>query len=411
MHPSKMTRRSLLSSAAAAAAFTIVPRHVLAQSGKVAPSEKIRLACIGAGGRGGGDLNACAGLDGVHVAALCDVDTKRAAGNIKKFSQAKFFADFRKMFDQMDKDIDAVVVGTPDHTHAVACMAALKRKKHVYCEKPLAHSVHEVRELIRAAREAATVTQLGNQGHSTDTIRLLVEWVRDGAIGQVQRIDLGCSANNSHMGDLAKLTEVHPVPEGLDWDLWLGPARQRPYHPTYCPGKWRGWTPFGNGTIGDWVCHVVDPVFWALDLGAPSTVQAEVKDWDYKTQGDSFPPGDKVTFTFPAKGKRGEITMVWHSGKTPIPRAEVLEQGRQGVKTGAYVYGSDGVIMYGSHGANGVRIIPEAKMKAYKRPSPPSPASGAGTRPTGSTPSARARRPARTSRPTAARSPRSPCSA
>lgn len=370
MRTYKMTRRTLLSSTAAAAAFTIVPRHVLAQSGNTAPNDKINLACIGAGGMGGGDLNACAGHSCINVVALCDVDLKRAEGNIKKFSQAKLYRDARKMLDEMDKDIDAVIVGTPDHFHAVAAMGALKRKKHVYCEKPLAHSVHEVRELMRAAKEAGTVTQLGNQGHSSDSIRVFVEWVQVGAIGKVQRIDLGCAAVNSAVGALPKLQEKHPVREGLDWDLWLGPAQQRPYHPSYCPSAWRGWVPFGNGTIGDWVCHVVDPVFWALDLGAPSTIQAEVKDWDYKTQGDAFPPGDKVTFTFPAKGNRGEITMVWHSGKTPIPRAEVLEQDRKGVNTGAYVYGTDGVIMYGSHGAGGVRIIPEAKMKAYKRPDP-----------------------------------------
>ena len=379
MQKTKLNRRELLASAgvaAAAATFTIVPRHVIAQSGQPAPSDKINVACIGAGGQGGGDLNACAGDKGVNVVAMADVDTQRAEGSIKRFSQAKFYRDFRKMFDEMEKNIDAVIVGTPDHTHAVAVMAALKRKKHVYCEKPLCHSVYEARELVKAAKEANVVTQLGNQGHSGDSIRLLCEWIWDGAIGKVQRIDLGCAAVNSAMDSLKDIKEAQKPPDSLDWDLWLGPAKERPYHKSYCPSTWRGWVPFGSGTIGDWGCHVVDPVFWALDLGAPKTIQAEVKDWDYKTQGDAYPKGDKVTFTFPAKGGRGEITMVWHSGTVKIPRAEVLEAGRKGlethwgVDTGAYVYGDKGVIIYGSHGADGVRLIPETKMKEYKRPEP-----------------------------------------
>jgi len=380
MQKTKLNRRQLLgaagTAAAAAAAFTIVPRHVIAQSGQPAPSDKINLACIGAGGQGGGDLGACAGDKGVTVVAMADVDTQRAEGNIKRFSQAKFYKDFRKMFDEMEKGIDAVIVGTPDHTHAVAAMAALKRKKHVYCEKPLCHSVYEARALVKAAKEANVVTQLGNQGHSFDSIRLLCEWIWDGAIGKVQRIDLGCAAVNSALDCLKDIQEAQKPPGSLDWDLWLGPAKERPYHKSYCPCAWRRWVPFGSGTLGDWVCHVVDPVFWALDLGAPKTILAEVKDWDYKTQGDAYPKGDKVTFTFPAKGERGEITMVWHSGTVKIPRAKVLEAGRKGlathwgVDTGAYVYGDKGVIMYGSHGAEGVRLIPETKMKEYKRPEP-----------------------------------------
>jgi predicted dehydrogenase len=244
----------------------------------------------------------------------------------------------------------------------------MKRGKHVYCEKPLAHGVFECREMARVAAEKRVVTQMGNQGHSFESCRLLCEWIWDGAIGKVHTIDCGCSAVNSGVGALGMLKQPHKVPETLDWDLWLGPADQRPYCPAYLPGSWRGWTPFGNGTIGDWVCHVVDPVFWALDLGAPKTIQAEVKDWSFKTQGDAFPPGDKLTFEFPAKGDRGPVTLHWHSGTVKIPRPEVLEKGRNAVDTGAVVYGDKGVIMYGSHGAGGVRIIPEARMKAYKLP-------------------------------------------
>ncbi|MBP7049992.1 MAG: Gfo/Idh/MocA family oxidoreductase [Phycisphaerae bacterium] len=362
----KTSRRCFLkSTAGAAAAFTIVPRHVLGQ-GQRPPSERPNVAGIGAGGMGGEDIKAVAGR-GANIVALCDVDLRRAS-TIKMFPKARVFRDFRKMLDDMDKQIDAVIVGTPDHTHAVAAMAAIKRGKHVYCEKPLAHSVGEVRALMKAAQEYKVVTQLGNQGHSYDTIRTFCEWIWDGAIGKVHTIHCGCEAVNSGIDRLPRLDDKEDIPDELDWDLWLGPAKDRLYHSFYLPGAWRGWVPFGNGTIGDWLCHVVDPVFWALDLGAPNTVAAQVKDYDPEIRDHAYPKGDIITFEFPAKGDRGPITLVWHSGTEKIPVAKELEPGREGVKTGAYVYGDKGVIMYGSHGANPVRIIPETAMKAYKLP-------------------------------------------
>ena len=362
----RASRRSFLKSAAGVAAFTIVPRHVLGQ-GQIPPSERPNIAGIGAGGMGGGDIQAVSGNS--NIVALCDVDQRPEHRTvISSFPKAKVYRDFRKMFDEMDKQIDAVIVGTPDHTHAVAAMAAIKRGKHVYCEKPMAHSVGEVRALMKAAQEYKVVTQLGNQGHSYGTIRTFCEWIQDGAIGNVHTIHCGCSAVNSGIDNLSRMDQKEDIPADLDWDLWLGPAKERPYHSFYLPGRWRGWVPFGNGTIGDWVCHVVDPVFWALDLGAPKTVVAQVKNYDPKTQGDAFPKGDIITFEFPAKGGRGPITLVWHSGTEKIPQARELEPGRKPVDTGAYVYGDKGVIQYGSHGADGVRIIPETAMRAYKRP-------------------------------------------
>jgi predicted dehydrogenase len=316
---------------------------------------------------GGGDVRDVSGR-GCNMVALCDVDLKRGAGSFKDHPEAKQYRDFRKMFDEMEKKIDAVTVSTPDHFHAVAAMAAIKRKKHVYCQKPLAHSVGEVRALMKAAKENNVVTQLGNQGHSTESIRLLVEWVQGGVIGNVHTIMCGCENVNSGLDNLERARAGEPVPENLDWDLWLGPAQERPYSRAYLPGAWRGWVPFGNGTVGDWICHVVDPVFWALDLGAPSTVQADVGDWDPKAQGDAYPKGDIITFEFAAKGSRGPVKLVWHSGTRKIPRAKELEPDRKGVPTGAYVYGDKGVIMYGSHGAGGVRVIPETAMKAAKLP-------------------------------------------
>lgn len=368
-HPSPSTRRQFIRAAAGTAAvFSIVPRYVLSGSGQTPPSERLRIAGIGIGGQGAGDINAVAA--GNEIVALCDVDTKRAGETLQKFPRAKQFRDFRKMFDAMEKDIDAVVVATPDHTHAVAAMAAIKRGKHVYCEKPLAHSVHEIRSLMKAAREHKVVTQLGNQGHSSDTIRKFCEWIWDGAIGDVHTINAGCSAVNSGVDQLNRLKDRHDVPPTLDWDLWLGPAQDRPYHPAYLPANWRGWVPFGNGTLGDWICHVVDPVFWALDLGAPSSIRAEVKDWDPKTQGDAYPKGEVITFQFAARGKRKPVTLKWHSGIERIPRPPELEADDKPVETGAVVVGDKGTIIYGSHGATGVRLIPDARMEAYQKPKP-----------------------------------------
>jgi len=362
----RISRRKFLGGATGAVtAFTLVPRHVLGGPAFMPPSEKLNIAHIGVGGRGGAQLGGCRSENTV---ALCDVDLRRAGKQFEKYPKAKKFKDFRRMFDKMDKDIDAVCVSTPDHTHAVAVMAALRRGKHVYCEKPLAHSIYEIRRIMEEARKQKVVTQLGNQGHSFDTIRLFCEWVWDGAIGDVTEIHARCGANHCKISQLGKRNEKHEIPDGLDWDLWLGPAKMRPYNPMYLPSSWRGWMPFGSGTIGDWVCHVVDPVFWALDLGSPTTIQARAKDYDPKKHGDTFPAWSIVTFEFPAKGKRGPVKLIWHGAGAELPRPRDLEEGRKVISTGAVVYGTKGTIMYGSHGAGGVRIIPEAKMRAYKQP-------------------------------------------
>jgi len=362
----KTSRRQFLREATTAvAAFTIVPRHVLGK-GVTPPSDKLNIACIGISGQGGGNLGA---VSGENIVALCDVDMRRAGKAFENYPRAKKYQDFRKMLDEMDNQIDAVVVSTPDHIHAVAAMAAIKRGKHVYCEKPLAHSIYEIRALAKAAREHKVVTQLGNQGHSFDHIRVFCEWIRDGAIGKVHEIHACCGAVHCRIDQLSRLKEKHEVPPELDWDLWLGPAQYRPYHPMYLPGSWRAWMPFGSGTIGDWVCHVVDPVFWALDLGSPKTIQAQAKGYDPKEHADTFPAGTIVEYEFPARGSRGPVKLVWYDGVEKPPRPSDLEPDRKPPTTGAVVYGDKGTITYGSHGAGGVRIIPEAKMKAYKQPS------------------------------------------
>lgn len=364
-----LTRRRFLRGTGVALAASTLVRPGILRASTGSPNEKLNVGFVGVGGRGGANLNGLSG--GNNVVALCDVDLRRASGAFGRFPQAKQYRDFRKMFDDLEKSIDVVAVSTPDHTHAVAAMAAIHRGKHVYCEKPLAHSIHEVRALMQAARQKGVVTQLGNQGHSFNDIRRLVEWVRDGAVGSVHTIHAACEAVHCRIGDLSRRGETHDVPRELDWDLWLGPAAERTYHPMYLPGKWRAWKPFGNGTIGDWVCHVVDPSFWALDLGAPSTVEAvRLLDYDPIEHADTFPRGSVIRFEFPPRGDRGAVTLYWYSGEERIPRPEGLESDREPPRTGAVLVGDRGIIMHGSHGAGGVRLVPDRAMREYKQPEP-----------------------------------------
>ena len=367
-----MKRRSFLSTSAVATfGFQFVPAHVVrAQEGAKTPNNKVRLAVIGCGGQGGADLGGMADED---IVALCDVDDRRAADSFGKFPKARRFKDFRKMFDAMSNDIDAVLVATPDHTHAVATLAAIGHGKHVYCEKPLAHSIGEVRAMRKAALEKNVITQVGNQGHSSESIRVFCEMVWSGAIGKVSEIHAGCDAfkdvycQTRHQQMLQ--TEKPPVPSELDWDLWLGPLTDRPYHSAYLPFNWRGFSAFGSGCIGDWVCHVLDPSFWALDLGLPTAITAETKGYDPKKHAEFYPQGARITFEFPAKGDRGPVKIIWHDGDFSIPQPEELtKENRTVIGNGAVVIGDQGKIMHGSHGAGGCRLIPEARMKDFKMP-------------------------------------------
>ena len=371
----KFSRRSLLAGiGVGAAVFSIVPRHVLAASGQKAPSDKLNIAGVGCGGRGAADIGS---VNDENIVALCDVDQGTLGKAAKKYSAAKPFQDFRKMFDAMGKDIDAVTVGVPDHNHYVISMEAIRRGKHVYCEKPLAHSIAEVRGLIKAAKEHKVVTQMGNQGHSTKETRMLVEWVRAGMIGDVKEVHAQCDAfKNNHLycqtNNLSKLSERPEVPKTLDWDLWLGPAAERPCATFYHPWNWRGWSAFGCGCLGDWFCHVADPSYWALELDAPTSVLAEVKGYDPKKDFETFPQATKLTFEFPARGGRGPVTLYWYDGDSKMPHPEGLEANRKAPGTGAVLLGTKGGISHGSHGAKGCRMFPETAMKAAmgKLPAP-----------------------------------------
>ncbi len=359
-------RRFLQATGTGAALFSILPGRLCAGA-EASPNAKLNLAGIGIGSRGGAVVGELAGL-GHNMVALCDVDEKYAAPEFAKYPKARRFTDYRVMLDKMGKEIDGVIIGTPDHTHAVIALEAMRRGRHVYCEKPLAHKVEEVRRLMAAAKEHKVVTQLGNQGHSSDSIRRVCEWIWAGAIGKVHTVHAGCDAFKNvycQIPNLAKVDERHEVPKTLDYDLWLGPVQPRPYSPLWVPWNWRGWMHFGGGVIGDWICHVLDPAFWALDLGAPSTVTAEVTDYDLGKHGLTYPPGSRITFEFPAKEGRGPVKVVWHDGNTRIPRPPEFQADDKVPGTGAILFGDKGMIVHGSHGGGGCHILPTGLMEQH----------------------------------------------
>jgi predicted dehydrogenase len=365
----KINRRKFLQTTAVGSSFFFVPRHVLGGSGQQAPSDKLNIAGIGVGGMGASNLRQC---EKENIVALCDVDSKYAAKTFKRYPKAKIYKDYRVMFDKQN-DFDAVVIATPDHAHAVITMEAMKRGKHVYCQKPLTHTVYEARKIKEAARKYKVQTQMGNQGHSSNQMRQLREWIQDGAIGTVRHVYAWTDrpvggAPWSDFAIKARSKDTPAVPESLDWDLWLGPVPYRPYHPDYHPLKWRAWLDFGTGALGDMGCHIIDPAFWALDLGAPENVQATSTHWKPEVASETFPRASIVRFQFPATDKRPAVKLTWSDGRLLPPIPEQLEPGRRIPGSGAFIVGDKGCIMHGSHGADGLRIIPETAMKAYKLP-------------------------------------------
>jgi predicted dehydrogenase len=246
-------------------------------------------------------------------------------------------------------------------------MRAIKAGKHVYCEKPLAHSIHEVRAMVAAARQHKVVTQLGNQGHSSDTIRKFCEWVRAGAIGEVKELHGWCGSSYGRINQLPLLQQSHDVPATLDWNLWLGPVKERPYNPVYLPGSWRGWSAFGTGVVGDWTCHVIDPVFWAYDLGAPTSIVAETFDYDPKKHVETFPTKTIIRSEFPARGKRPAVALTWYDGGPRPDKPAEMGADEDLPKTGGLVIGTQGKITYGSHGAGKPQILPDERMDAFAK--------------------------------------------
>ena len=315
-----LSRRTFLKSSSAATIGAMIIPNLLSFS----PNNRLNFAVIGVGGRGHAHWSK---IPGENIVAMCDVDDMRAAEGFKAYPKAKKYKDFRKMFDEMSDQIDAVIISTPDHTHFPATMAAMQLGKHVYVEKPLAHNIWELRTLKKAAKYYGVISQMGNQGHTTNGIRLIKEWYDAGILGQVKEVHAwrGSKITFKPGGYFTKPSSFPPpaneVPKNLDWDLWLGPAADRPFNTAYAPKSWRGFYDFGNGMLGDWACHTLDGPFWSLDLGMPKTVEGIVPD---PVPDHSFMPAESVVkYKFDARGDKVPVTLTWHEdGKKPKIRKD-----------------------------------------------------------------------------------------
>jgi predicted dehydrogenase len=323
-------------------------------------NEKLNIGVIGAAGRGAADTGGCASQ---NIAALCDVNEKNLAQAANRFPKAKTYRDWRKLLQQ--KDLDAVIVATTDHTHAPASVWAMRRGKHVYCEKPLAHTVHEARMVQETCKKAKVATQMGTQIHATDNYRRVVELIRGGAIGPVREAHVWCSRVGATP---ARPKETPPVPKELDWDLWLGPAPQRPYHPSYLPGcmTWEQHWDWGNGCLGDMGSHLIDLPFWALDLRDPTSVEAEGE----PRSDESYPHWLIARWEHPARGDRPALALTWYDGvkRPPSPPDQDLQKWGIGV----LFVGDKGKLLadYGRR-----ILLPEEQYKDFKAPSPTIPPS------------------------------------
>lgn len=373
MAKKKLSRRKFIkNSAVTGAGFMIVPRAVLGGKGYVAPSDQINVAGIGIGGRGGRIIQEASQVPGVNIISLCDVDLKYASKVFAAYPKASTYQDFRKMYDQ-EKDIDAVMVGTPDHTHAICAMPAIQRGKHVYVEKPLTHNIHEARMLTEAAKKHKVATQMGNQGNSGEGVRLIEEWFNAGVIGEVKKVHCWTNRPIWPQGvDTPKGT--HSIPKDLNWDLWLGPAKERDYNPAYLPFKWRGWWDFGTGALGDMGCHIVDTAFKVLKLGYPTAVEASVSqvyvgDFVLADFPDSCPPASKVHFEFPGRDGMPPVELVWYDGGIMPRRPDELGPNEtMGDSDGGCLFeGTRGKIVSGVYGKN-PKLLPYKSMKYFNQP-------------------------------------------
>ena len=362
-----LNRRQFISGMAAASAFTIVPRHVLGGAAGPAPSDKLNIAGIGVGGMGKENLK---NMATENIVALADVDWEYAKETFETYPNARRYRDFRLMLEEQ-KDIDAVIIATPDHTHAVASVTAMQLGKHVYTQKPLTHTVHEARVLAELAKEKKLITQMGNQGHSGEEIRLESEWLQDGAIGDVTEVHIWTDRPVWLQG-LYKRPEKMELKKGLDWDLWIGPSRFRAYNEKYHPWSWRGWWDFGTGALGDMGCHFIDHPWTALNLTYPTSVNAsfsmdftEEDRWVKLPLGETFPKASIVSYNFPARENMPALKLIWYDGGLQPPRPDELEPRRRMPTNGAIYVGSKGKLL---QGGDTVRLIPESAMKAYTVP-------------------------------------------
>jgi predicted dehydrogenase len=376
-----LTRRTFLSSAAAlaggfGAAGRVAAKNLFAGR-PVAPSDTLNLAVVGAGGRGADNLRDIGGIGNVKVVALCDCDARQAAESFKSHPDAKQYSDWRRMLDQ-EKGIDAVLVATPDHNHAIVSIAAMKLGKHVYCEKPLAHSIWEAREMARVASEARVATQMGTQGHAFVGTRRAVEVLRAGAIGDVKELHVWTDRPAGWWPQgITRPTDTPPVPAGLDWDVWLGPAPMRPYNDAYVPFKWRGFWDFGTGAIGDMGIHNLDTAYWGLELGVPTSVG--IKDCSPAltdpSAKETAPLWSILEFQFPARGVMPAVTMTWYDGGKLPPQD--LFQGEKLISHdgGSLVIGTKGTLFTrtwhgGETDADMFVLLPRKSFEGFQPPAP-----------------------------------------
>ncbi len=347
--PLQVSRRRFLQAGTGLAAAAFIPDLTAKEN---SPNEKLNIACIGIGGQGKSNLNS---VSSQNIVALCDVDDERAGDAYDRFPRAEKFYDFRKMLDKMDNQIDAVVVSTPDHTHAHAAMRAMRMGKHCYCEKPMAHSVSEIRAMTELARKMKLATQLGVQRHTIDNVHRIVEIIQSGAIGEVREV---YSWKGGNRGMPALPTEFPPVPPHLKWDLWLGPAEKRPYSPAYCPYNWRFWWDFGTGETGNWGCHILDIPYWALDLVNP----VKVSGWGPTVDPERSPKSMFTKFEFPSRGTLPPVTLHWYHTNDSIPFLEEHNIPKSG--NNLFV-GSEGFLLcdFGKR-----KLYPENKFSDFEEP-------------------------------------------
>jgi predicted dehydrogenase len=376
---SPISRRTFLASAAALAGGgpALLGSPACAATVQSRPGESIRLGVVGVGGRGRDNLDAVRGA-GVDIVALCDCDLRQATDAFGAFPDARHYTDWRKMLER-EKDLEAVLVSTPDHSHAVVAVAAMKLGKHVYCEKPLAHSIWEAREMARVAKDAGVATQMGTQGHAFEGTRRAVEAIRAGVLGEVTELHVWTDRPAGWWPQgIDRPTDTPPVPKELDWDVWLGPAAERPYHPAYVPFKWRGFWDFGTGAIGDMGIHNLDTAFWGLELGLPSS--AIVKDaspalTDPRAK-ETAPAWSIIELRFPARGSTPAVTMTWYDGGK-LPPAELFHgEPLIGKDGGSLVIGRKGTLFtrtwHGGEAAHDMFVL--LPRKAFEGFEPPAPA-------------------------------------
>ncbi len=375
MKKSKSTesrRLFIRNTAMAAGGFFIVPRHVLGR-GFVAPSDKLVVAGIGAGGKGGDDISHFYKSGKAEIGFLCDVDDRQSVDSRKAFPKAKYYKDFREMLSKEGKSIDAVSVSTPDHTHAVAAMAAMQLNKHVYVQKPLTHDIYEARMLTQAAHRYKVVTQMGNQGSSGDGVRMLQDWYRAGTIGDVHTIYCYTDRPIWPQG-VGRPGNSSPIPPELDFDLWLGTAPKRDYFEGMLPFNWRGWWDYGTGALGDMACHIMAPAFAVLDLGYPQSAECSVatkyiENWNKDYYPESGPIASHITLNFKGKKGKPDVELHWMDGGIQPTRPvelganEIMGDGGNGV----IFMGTKGKMMAGTYGVN-PQLLPTSKTNQVKVP-------------------------------------------